>query len=187
MATRSALQRLWVVLAPWWACLACLACLGGCGPGVGGTGTGTETEPPPGAANVALRPLCQSNFADLLSCGGVPGSPTPALGTTLAWLADSASSRNALLRIEGNAADLEIVCAGVQFSGTWGQVAGQAPRFHGVARSVSGAATQVASLSVSRSGAGVAVQLFSASGQALTDVIALDVVAAPPPLVSACP
>jgi hypothetical protein len=164
-----------------------VAGLSGCGPGIGGTGTGTATVPPPGASNVSLRPLCESDFADLLRCSGTPGSTAAALGSALSFVADSASARDALLRIEGNAADLELFCAGVQFSGSWGQVPGQAPRFHGVARSISGAEAQYASLSVVRTGAGVVVQLFSASsGQALTGPLTLQVVALPPPLVTTC-
>lgn len=181
MATRVSLQQALGAL------VLLIASLSGCGPGIGGTGTGTATEPPPGAANVSLRPLCESEFADLLRCSGTPGSTTAALGSGLTFVADSASTRDALLRIEGNAADLEVLCAGLQFSGSWGQAPGQAPRFHGVTRSISGAESQYASLSVVRTGAGVVVQLFSASsGQALTGPITLQVVASPPPLVTVC-
>jgi hypothetical protein len=180
MATRVSWHPLFIVL------IGLLAGLSACGPGIGGTGTGTATEPPPGAANVALRPLCESDFAELLRCSGQPGTAAAALGTGLAFLADSASARDALLRIEGNAADLEVVCAGLQFSGSWGQLPGQAPRFHGVARSIVSADTQYASLGVVRAGAGVALQLFSASGQALTGPLALQVVVSPPPLVGTC-
>lgn len=180
MAARSVLHGVLAAL------LALLLGLAGCGPGIGGTGTGTASEPPPGAANVALRPLCESDFAFLLRCPAAAGTPAAALGTGLTFLADSASARDALLRIEGNAGDLELVCAGMQFSGSWGQLPGQAPRFHGVARSISTADTQYASLAVVRTGAGVAVQLYKADGQALTGAISLQVVASPPPLVGTC-
>ena len=173
MATRqpSFTQRLAALILLWLA-------LAGCGPGIGGTGTGAAIEPP---ADVALKPVCESSFADLLRCTGLPGSTASALGTNLSLLADSASARNALLRLEGNAADLEVFCAGLQFGGSWGQLPGQAPRFHGVARSVLSGDAQYASMVVTRAGAGLVVQLFDVNGQALSAALTLQVVATAPP------
>ena len=116
MATRTLFQH--------WLAILMLLALAGCGPGIGGTGTGEAIEPP---AGLVLKPVCESGLADLLRCTGLPGTAASALGTSLSLLADDASRRNALLRLEGNAADLEVFCAGLQFSGNWGQLPGQAP------------------------------------------------------------
>ena len=173
MATRNPFQ-------PWLALLMLLAAvLSGCGPGIGGTGTGAAIEPP---ADIALRPVCESDFADLLRCSGSPGSTASALGTGLSFLADNPTARNALLRLEGNAADLEVFCAGLQFSGNWGQLPGQAARFHGVARNVLSGDTRYASLTVTRVSAGLVVQLFDVNGQALSAALTLQVVASAPPV-----
>jgi hypothetical protein len=166
------------------AILMLLLALAGCGPGIGGTGTGAAIEPPPG---IVLQPVCESGFADLLRCTGLPGTAASALGTNLSLLADNASQRNALLRLEGNAADLEVLCAGLQFSGSWGQLPGQAPRFHGVVRSVRGVETQYASLTAQRAGAALVVQLFDIDGRALSAPLTLQVVASAPAVVQSCP
>lgn len=177
MATRFTLR-------PWLALLSLLAALiAGCGPGIGGTGTGAGIEPPEG---LALKPVCESGFADLLRCTGLPGTAASVLGTGLQFLADGATTRNALLRLEGNAADLEILCAGLQFSGNWGQLPGQAARFHGVVRSVRGLETQYASLVVLRSGATLTVQLFDVEGRALSAAYALLVVPSAPAVATSC-
>jgi hypothetical protein len=161
-----------------------LMLLAGCGPGIGGTGTGAAIEPPSG---LVLKPVCESGFADLLRCTGLPGTTASALGTSLSLLADNAGRRDALLRLEGNAADLEVFCAGLQFSGNWGQLPGQAARFHGVVRSVRGVETQYASLTALRSGAVVVVQLFDIDGRALSAPLTLQVVATAPAVVQGCP
>jgi hypothetical protein len=164
---------------PWLAILLLLlAVLGGCGPGIGGTGTGAEIEPP---AGLALKPVCESGFADLLRCTGLPGTAASALGTSLSLLADNANARNALLRLEGNAADLEVFCAGLQFSGNWGQLPGQAPRFHGVARSALSGDARYASMVVTRVSTGLVVQLFDVNGQALSAAFTLQPVPSAPP------
>lgn len=172
MAPRTLFQR-------WLAVLLLLFALSGCGPGIGGTGTGAAIEPP---ADVALRPVCESSFADLLRCSGLPGSTVSALGTSLSFLADNPTARNALLRLEGNAADLEVFCAGLQFSGNWGQLPGQAARFHGVARNVLSGDARYASMTVTRVSAGVVVQLLDVDGHALSTALTLQVVASAPPV-----
>lgn len=177
MATR-------VLFRPWLALLSLLAALvAGCGPGIGGTGTGAGIEPPEG---LALKPVCESGFADLLRCTGLPGTAASVLGTGLQFLADGATTRNALLRLEGNAADLEVLCAGLQFSGNWGQLPGQTARFHGVVRSVRGLETQYASLVVQRAAATLSVQLFDVNGRALSGVYTLQVVPSAPAAVASC-
>lgn len=169
---------------PWLATLALLAGLiTGCGPGIGGTGTGADIEPPDG---LVLKPVCESGFADLLRCTGLPGTAASVLGTGLQLLADSASARNALLRLEGNAADLEVLCAGLQFSGNWGQLPGQSARFHGVVRGVRGLETQYASMVVQRSGAALTVQLFDVDGRALSAAYMLQVVPSAPAAATSC-
>jgi hypothetical protein len=160
-----------------------LLALAGCGPGIGGTGTGTATEPP---AGLVLKPVCESGFADLLRCSGLPGTAAAALGTGLSLLADNPTRRNALLRLEGNAADLEVFCAGLQFSGNWGQLPGQAPRFHGVVRSLGAVETQYASMSAVRSGTSVVVQLFDIDGRALSAPLTLQGVETAPAVVQSC-
>jgi len=164
--------------------LVLLAWLTGCGPGVGGTGTGAE-QPPATAAPALLAPLCDSDLAPLLRCPA-PGTVAAALGTGLVWAADGASQRNALARIEGNAVDLEVACAGLQFSGSWSQATGQAARFRGVVRGTAGGEAVAASLTAQRVSTGLVVQLLDAQDRALTGTFTLQVVPASPPA-GACP
>ncbi len=158
--------------------LAWLALVAGCGPGVGGTGTGRDD---PGAPSSTLAALCDSGLTPLLRCPSSPGTAV-ALGTSLVWLADGAASRDVLARVEGNAIDLELGCRGLQFSGSWSLVSGQAPRFVGQVRDLSSGATAAASLTAQLSGATLLLQLFDAQGASLAGPVTLAVVATPPPL-----
>ena len=165
-----------------WMALLWLAALGGCGPGVGGSGTGASIDPPGATMPAALAALCVSDLSPLLRCPVNGSSTVTALGTALTWLADGSDTRNALARVEGNAVDFEVACAGLQFSGNWGQVAGQPPAFHGVVRNAATGAAQSASLIALRQGTAAVLQLFDADGRALASPITLTVVPGAPPV-----
>lgn len=155
-----------------------LGLLAACGPGIGGTGTGSDMEPTGNAAAPHPLALCDSELAPLLRCT----SGATAAGSLLLWWADGSTTRDALLRLEGNAVDFEAVCSEWLFSGIWASVGGQPARFHGTVRSATGGvAPQAGTLTAQRQDAALVVQLFDASGRSLAGPFVLQGVASPPP------
>lgn len=153
-----------------------LGLLAGCGPGIGGTGTGSDMEPTGQVA--APLALCDSDLAPLLRCT----AGAAAAGSTLQWWADGSATRDALLRLEGNAVDVDAACSGWLFSGVWASAASQPARFHGTVRSSTGGVSpQAGTLTARRQDAALVVQLFDAEGRSLAGPFVLQVQALPPP------
>ena len=158
------------------AAAALLLLLSACGPGVGGTGIGAE---PPTLATFGATSasVCTSNLAGSLACpsvGALPSSPTaapPDAGTTALSLADSSS--RVLATLNGNRIELNAPCAGLKFSGEWGLVPGQAPRYYGLAES--SAYSGAASLELASSGAQFNLQVLDINGRVLFGPVMLQV------------
>ena len=132
-----------------------------CGPGVGGTGTGPSDSALP-AFSAAAANVCTGELAVLLACGGSGASSTaPAAGSAAVDFADPLPPHRVALRIEGNRAELSAPCAGLQFSGEWGQIGGQPARFYGRVGS------ELATLVAVPAGSGISVQVFDARAVSL--------------------
>lgn len=165
-----------------WA-LAMAVWLSGCGPGVGGTGTG-ETNSPADFGAVAAS-VCTAAVGGVLGC--VAGADAAAPGATPVFLADAAQGPRVQARVQDNTIDLAAPCTGLQFSGQWGEAAGQAPRFFG--STGSGGAQMPATLQMDLGAAGTAtvvVTLRSAAGKVLlgpTQLLVVPATTAP----QACP
>lgn len=161
--------------------------LSGCGPGVGGTGTG-ETNSPADFGAVAAS-VCTAAVGGVLGCvtGADAAAPGPVPGATPVFLADAAQGPRVQARVQDNTIDLAAPCAGLQFSGQWGEAAGQAPRFFG--STGSGGAQMPATLQMDLGAAGTAtvvVTLRSAAGKVLlgpTQLLVVPATTAP----QACP
>lgn len=110
--------------------LSLLVLLAACGPGVGGTGTGEEITALQdfGAAPASV---CSGELAALAACPGAGAAAAPA-GSTI-HLADTIDGRRVLVRLQGNAIEVDAPCARLQFRGQWGVVGNQAARFYGSA------------------------------------------------------
>jgi hypothetical protein len=160
---------------------ALLMLLSACGPGVGGTGIGNEpsTLATFGATSASL---CASNLAGSLACPSVavpPTSPNPAdVGTATVTLVDG--SNRVVVTLNGNRIELNAPCAGVKFSGEWGLVPGQAPRFYGSAES--SAYTGAATLELTTSLAVFNLQVLDINGGVLVGPLTLRIKAAPQPV-----
>jgi len=145
------------------ALLGLLGLLAACGPGLGGTGTGASSDALTSFGAEAVS-VCQSDFADLLPCAGAGASPAPQ-GTPRRFAEAEPASRT-LLELDAQDALLQLRCQRLQFSGTWGQVAGQSPRYYG--RLHDGMVDAPAMLFVARSATGLTVRLADAQAQPLT-------------------
>ena len=141
--------------------------LAACGPGVGGSGTGaTESALPLFGASAAA--LCSSDLAAALDCPTVAGSaapPGPGVGTATVYFADTIDGRRVLVRLQGNTIDLDVPCAGLQFSGEWGVISGQAARFFGYTSADT--VPVPAALEVRIVGSGLQLTLRDAAGRVL--------------------
>ena len=132
-----------------------------CGPGVGGTGTGPNASALP-AFSAAPAALCASDLAAQLACGGAAGTAAaPLAGTGVVDFADALAPHRVSLRFEGNRVDLQAPCAAVQFSGEWGQAAGQTARFYGRV------GADLATLVALPAGNGLSVQVLDSQGRTL--------------------
>ncbi len=159
---------------------ALLLLLSACGPGVGGTGIGAE---PPSLATFGATStsVCTSNLAGSLACpslGALPTSPAAApgdAGTTALTLADS--SNRVVATLNGNRIEFSAPCAGLKFSGDWGLVPGQAPRYYGLAESA--AYTGAGSLELAASGTQFSLQVLDINGRILFAPLMLQIKAAP--------
>lgn len=161
-----------------------VATLAACGPGLGGTGTGADGDPL-AAAGAQSVPVCQADFADLLACSAGSGAtPQPQAGPR--FLAETEPASRDLLELQGQDARLELRCQNLQFSGTWGQQPGQAPRYFGVVRGPQAGQEARATLTVARTAGGVEASLLDAQGGVLRAGVALKPVAAPTTAAS-CP
>lgn len=119
--------------------LAAAAAVVGCGPGVGGTGTGTSGSSLDdfGASAAAL---CSSELAPVLNCSDAAGMPAPPAGAPVFGWADDGAAPRVTAHIEGNHIEFDAWCAGLRFSGDWGQIGDHPPRFYGSATGTNGQA-----------------------------------------------
>jgi hypothetical protein len=150
----------------------CLALLSACGgPGVGGTGTGATPEPL-ATFGASATPLCGSTLAGRLrSPSGAASAPLSA-GTAPVAFADATApppavpvpAAPAVLRFEGNGIDFRLPCQGLRFSGLWGTVPGQAPRFYGLLTASTSATPVLATVTVLVVGDSVVLLVQDAQG-----------------------
>ena len=161
--------------------LAAAACalvllLSACGPGVGGTGIGAE-PPTLTSFGATSASVCTSNLAGSLACpslGALPSSPSAApadAGTTALVLADG--NTRVLARLEGNRIELQAPCAGLKFSGEWGLVPGQAPRFYGAVEF--SAYNGPGSLEMAATGTRFSLQVLDLNGRVLLGPLMLQI------------
>lgn len=159
------------------ACGAALALwLSACGPGVGGTGIGAEPQPLSTFGAVAVS-VCTSSLAPSLNCasvGALPSSPNaPAADRGTATLVLSDTSGRILVRLDGNRVQFNAPCLGLGFTGEWGQVPGQVPRFFGAIEFVS--YTGPGTLELGSSGSRFSVQVLDNAGRILAGPLELSV------------
>jgi hypothetical protein len=150
----------------------------GCGPGVGGTGVG-ETQLSSFGATAAT--VCTSSLAPALTCTisgtGTASSPSLPTATDPGLLAGTATlvyadtSRRVRLRLNANRAELDAACGPLSFTGEFGQVPGQSPRFYGALTSAG--STAAASILVEVGASGLVVTVFGENGQSLLGPVAL--------------
>jgi hypothetical protein len=117
----------------WFLLLPLLLAAAGCGPGVGGTGTGEGYALEFFGAKRAS--VCSASFAGELKCPSRivigPAKPDPAAGSELVlWVDDPAAAR-VVVRINVSDVDLNALCGGVRFAGTWGETSAGVRRFFG--------------------------------------------------------
>lgn len=152
--------------------LAMSALLVACGPGLGGTGTGASSDSLQTFGAQAAE-VCQSDFADLLPCGGSGAAPAPSGASR--WFAEAEPESRLLLELAGSEARLQLRCAMLEFNGVWGQAAGASPRYYG---RISTAGTEAPGmLLVARSPEGLRLQLLDREGQPLYGDLSLHPVA----------
>jgi hypothetical protein len=120
-------------LREWFLLLPLLLAAAGCGPGVGGTGTGE------GYAleffGAKRESVCSASFAGELKCSARivigPTKADPEEGSELViWVDDPAAAR-VVVRIDVSDVDLNALCGGVRFAGTWGETNEGSRRFFG--------------------------------------------------------
>jgi len=125
--TRVRLARGWCLL------LTLLLAVAGCGPGVGGTGTGEGYALEFFGAKKAS--VCSASFAGQLKCPSTivvgPVAPLPDEGSELVVWVDDPAAAQVLVRINASDVDLNAVCGGVRFAGTWGETKDGNRRFFG--------------------------------------------------------
>jgi hypothetical protein len=173
-----------------------LALLNACGgPGVGGTGTGATPPDPLPTFGASATPLCSSTLAGRLLCPGGGASAPPAAGTAPVAFADAAAptpavpvpAPPAVLRFEGNGIDFQLPCQGLRFSGLWGTVPGQAPRFYGLLTPSLAATPVLATATVLVVGDSVVLLVQDALGAVVSGPRAFTPVVGPAPPPAACP
>ncbi len=143
------------------------ALLPGCGPGVGGTGTGADAGP-------------LDDFGAITASVCAPGSGLqPACSAT--WFLDSPTAPRISARLADDVIELRAPCLTLQFSGRWGQLPGEPPRFFGSVRV--GDTSTPATLTASATGKGaLLVELRDLQGRVLLGALVLQPAAAAPDL-----
>jgi len=117
----------------WFLLLPLLLAVAACGPGVGGTGTGEGYALEFFGAKRAS--VCSASFAGELKCPSRivigPAKLDPAEGSELVlWVDDPAAAR-VVVRINVSDVDVNALCGGVRFAGTWGETGQGIRRFFG--------------------------------------------------------
>jgi len=126
------LRGRFALAAAWWAAIAAVATLAGCGPGTGGTGTG------PGASlslfDATAASICASDLAAQIACPASatnPSQPDATRGTSVVLFADTAQGGNIAVQIEESRIELSARCQRLRFTGDWGITAASDARFFG--------------------------------------------------------
>ncbi len=142
----------------------CVALLGACGPGVGGSGTGAEPDSLE-AFGATAAPVCDSTLApQLVSCAAAVPAAT--------LFADSSATPRVTARLEGNTVDLQAPCAGLQFKGVWGVAGKQPARFYGQA-TLANSSVLASLTATSTTAGGLLVDLRDAQGGQLLGPLTL--------------
>jgi hypothetical protein len=119
--------RDWLLLLP------LLLAVAGCGPGVGGTGTGEGYALEYFGAKRAS--VCSASFAGSLKCPSTivtgPAPVDPDEGSELVLWVDDPAAAQVVVRINVSDIDLNGLCGGVRFAGTWGETDDGIKRFFG--------------------------------------------------------
>ena len=127
MRTRVRLARGWCLL------LTLLLAVAGCGPGVGGTGTGEGYALEFFGAKKAS--VCTASFAGELKCPSRvvigPSKVDPEQGSEPVLWVDEPAATQVMVRIDVSDAELNAICGGVRFAGTWGETRDGNRRFFG--------------------------------------------------------
>lgn len=117
----------------WFLLLPLLLAAAGCGPGVGGTGTGEGYALEFFGAKRAS--VCSASFAGELKCPSRivigPAKLDPAEGSELVLWVDDAAAARVVVRINVSDVDVNALCGGVRFAGTWGETSQGVRRFFG--------------------------------------------------------
>jgi hypothetical protein len=178
------------------AVLLCLASLGGCGPGTGGTGIGGELS------SIHLGPfsaqpasVCGTPFAQVLDCtapvnGAASGGDPTLQGTVLTNFSDAAKGGDISVAIEANSIQLESPCKQIRFEGDWGIAALNDARFFGRFTTAQSATPAPGTLSVEAmgvSGASLAVTVRQADGRIVLGPVVLERVPAQVAQPAVCP
>jgi len=163
--------------------------LASCGVGVGGSGTGEQSAPEAFGATSAS--VCASPIAGALECAPAvitsPGVP-PAGGTKALVYADQTNGRRVVANFDGNRLNLEAVCLGVRFAGSWGVNAAGEGRFYGTLNTRGVSVSVLATLAVQSAEAGVlSFTLQDTAGGVVLGPLALRRVDSATPDPAACP
>ena len=148
-----------------------LLVLAGCGPGLGGTGTGASDDAL-SAYGAREVPVCEADFADLLSCAAPSTGAAPLPAASARFFAEATPASRTLLELDGQEAQLRLRCLDLVFIGSFGQAGSAPPRYYGNAIE-GGSRVRLATLVVERSGAGLAVTLVDSFGRTLAGPQAL--------------
>jgi hypothetical protein len=120
-------RRDWIWLLP------LLFAVAACGPGVGGTGTGEGYALEYFGAKRAS--VCSASFAGALRCPSTivigPSKVDLSAGSELVLWVDDTAAAQVVVRINVSDVDLNALCGGVRFAGTWGETDEGSRRFFG--------------------------------------------------------
>jgi hypothetical protein len=169
-------RRAWAswALGLWLPC--CVALLAACGPGVGGSGVGPTADGLV-AFGATETPVCSGDLASLLGCPPAGGASTAVPDPAPVYLADTLNGRLVAVQLQGGQIEIDAPCTPLSFLGTFGAVAGQAPRYFGFV-DPDGAATPASAL-VQVDAGGVQLSVFDAQGRVLLGPLRLVPVASP--------
>lgn len=167
----TSLPRLPAWLVVW---LVVLGWLAGCGVGVGGTGTGDRSGDLP-AFGATAASVCGGSLAPVVGC---TNTTLPDMQpTSVSFFVDSSGTRRA--RVDGNDIELQLLCDGRRFVGTWGTVGGQPARYYGHLTQAAGESLASMTVLALADGNSLQVQVFGEDGRALAGPYTLVRSAAP--------
>ena len=160
----------------WFLLLSLLLAAAGCGPGVGGTGTGEGYALEYFGAKRAS--VCSASFAGALKCPSNivvgPAAPDPDEGSELVVWVDDPAAAQVLVRINDSDVDLNAVCSGVRFAGTWGETKDGNRRFFGHFTAPGVEVSMPGTLTVETlAGGGLSYALSDAAGKTVYGPVAL--------------